>query len=226
MDSVEERILSLYRRVRVQAAEWAESAPLIARAGFRILCGPPIVGAPMVVSLNPGYTDKIRQHDRATFWPERWPERLEWLRGISAFARRLGDVLQEAGIKLDRVNGGYVVMFRCNNMDQWKTEEEVPADVRRRAEDLSLEVLHEINAALKPKFVYAAGFDTFKRMGCSLERREDGRRKSGGKFELLRFGDFGGVPVIASPHLSGYRLSRENDHQIAEGLSRLYHGIA
>jgi hypothetical protein len=187
--------------------------------GFASCVAPPIVGAPSVVSQNPGYTGKIQEHDRDTFWPERWPERLEWLRGISAFARRLGDVLRMAGIALDRVNGGYVLMFRCNNIDQWKTK--VPADVRRSAENLSLEVLREITAALKPKFVYAAGFDTFKRMGCSLERIEDGRRKTGGKFELLRFGNFEGVPVIASPHLSGYRLSRENDNQIAEGLSRL-----
>ena len=97
----------------------------------------------MVVSLNPGLTENIRQHDKDDFWPKRWPERMSYSGGVSRFAQRLAEVFKGAGISLDTVNAGYVSMFRSNNIEQWKNE--VPADVRQAAECLSLEILTEIN---------------------------------------------------------------------------------
>jgi hypothetical protein len=137
--SVDDHILSLYRRVREQAGEWANGVPLIADAGFRILCGPPIVGVPMVVSLSPGLTENIRDHDKDDFWPERWPERMSYLRGVSRFAQRLAEALQSASISLDTINAGYALMFRSNKIKQWRME--VSANVRESAERLSLEIL-------------------------------------------------------------------------------------
>ncbi len=221
--SAEARVLNLYRRVGARAAGWAERVPLIAEAGFRILCGPPIECAPMVVSLNPGLhknTEKILEHDNDGFWPERWPERMSYCTGLSAFARKITQVVEGAGISVEAVNAGYVLMFRSKKIEQWKAE--VPVDVRKDAEHLSLEVLAEINTILRPKFIYAAGFDTFKRMGCSIERVEHGQRNSGNDFALLRFGYFGDVPLVASPHLSGSRLNRENLGQIARWLAYLH----
>jgi hypothetical protein len=150
--------------------------------------------------------------DNYDFWPTSWPERMSYPAGQSAFARRICEVLQGASISLDRVNAGYVLMFRSKNIEQWKTQ--VPDHVRKSAEDLSLEILTEIIEALEPPFIYVSGFGAFKRMGCSQQ---------GDKSGLLRFGDYQGVPVIASHHLTGGRppLSQENRVQIARELSRL-----
>lgn len=215
--TAETRILDLYRQVGVQAAEWGDRVPLISDAGFRILSGPPIVGAPMIVSLNPGLTDTVREHDTDDFWPQGWPNCLGYLRGISAFARRTSQIFEKAAIDPAKVNAAYVLAFRSSSIKEWK--DRVPLDVRRSAERLSLQVLTELISILQPSFIYIAGFSTLKRMGCSVERMEYGRHKSGEEFVLLRYGSFGGRPVIASPHPSGARLTNANLDQIAKGLS-------
>ena len=217
MTAVEARILDLYRHVGIRAAQWGNRVPLIADAGFRILSGPPVVGGPMVVSLNPGLTDAVRVHDANDFWPRIWPKRLSYLRGISAFARKFLQIFDGASIELENVNAGYVLVFRSNSIKEWRTK--VQLDVREGAEQLSLEVLKEIVSILKLNFIYVAGFSTWKRMRCTVDRMEHGRRKSAAEFVLLRYGCFAGVPVVTSPHPSGSRLSCENMDQIALGLS-------
>ncbi len=219
MTPVENRLLRLYRHVGSHAAEWANRVPLIANAGFRILNGPPVVGGPMVVSLNPGYGKDVRNHPGVDFWPKRWPECPWYPKGVSDFAKKLIPIFDGAGIDLESVNAGFVLVCRSETINEWKAE--VPLDVRKSAEQISLEVLGTLVSTLKPNFIYAAGIDTFERMGCSVERVEHGRHKSGAKFALLRYGCFAGVPVMASWHPSGARLSRENLDQIALGLSRM-----
>lgn len=219
MTPVENRLLSLYRHIGSQAAEWANRVPLIADAGFHILNGPPVVGGPMVVSLNPGLSKAVLDHPGVDFWPKRWPECPWYPKGISPFAKKLIQIFDGAGIDLESVNAGFVLVCRSKSLKEWKAK--VPLDVRKSAEQISLEVLGTLVSTLKPNFIYAAGISTFKRMGCSVEREEHGRHKSSAKFALLRYGCFAGVPVIASPHPSGARLSRESLDQIALGLSRM-----
>ena len=211
---IETRILDLYRRVGISAAEWGERVPLIAEAGFRILCGPPNIGTPMVVSLNPG-----KGNEGDDLWPKRWPKRLSYLRGLSKFSNKLAQVFDSAEIKLESVNAGYALAFRSDSMKEWRKN--VPLGVRKSAQQVSLDVLKKLISALKPSFIYVSGFDTFKLMRCSCERIEHGRHINGVEFELLRYGCFSEVPFIASPHLSGYRLSRENMDQISQGLLRM-----
>jgi hypothetical protein len=214
MTNIERRIQSLYDRVNERAAEW-KHARLIANAGFRILCGPPLPGKPMVVSPNPawpGNATSIPGDDNLDFWPKSWPKRMSYPTGQSLFAQRITEVLQNAEIPIDGVNVGYVSMFRCNGREQWK--EEVPSDVRKCAEHLSLEVLTEIIEVLEPRFIYVSGFGAFTRMGCSRERGEHGR--------LVRFDNYRGRQVIASQVLSGGRppLTGKDRDQIAEELAR------
>ncbi len=219
MTPVENRLLSLYRHIGSQAAEWANRVPLIADAGFHILNGPPVVGGPMVVSLNPGLSKAVLDHPGVDFWPKRWPECPWYPKGISPFAKKLIQIFDGAGIDLESVNAGFVLVCRSKSLKEWKTK--VPLDVRKYAEQVSLEALRTLVSTLEPTFIYAAGFSTFRRMGCSVEREEHGRRKSGAKFPLLQYGCYSGVPVIASHHPSGARQSRENLDQIALGLSRM-----
>jgi hypothetical protein len=219
MTPVENRLLSLYGHIGSQAAEWADRVPLIADAGFHILNGPPVVGGPMAVSLNPGLSKAVRDHPGVDFWPKRWPECPWYPKGISPFAKKLIQIFDGAGIDLESVNAGYVLVCRSKSLQEWKTK--VPLDIRKYAEKGSLEALGTIVSTLKPVFIYAAGFSTFRRMGCSVEREEHGRRKGGAKFPLLHYGFYSGVPVVASHHPSGARLSRENLDQIALGLSRM-----
>lgn len=219
MTPVENRLLSPYCRIGPQAAEWANRVPLIADAGFCILTGPPVIGGPMVVSLNPGLSKAVRDQPGVDFWPKRWPKRLTFLDGVSPFAKKLIRIFDGADIDLKSVNAGYVLVCRSKSLKEWKTK--VPLDVRKSAERISLEVLGTLVSILEPNFIYGAGISTFKLMGCSVERKEYGRRKSGAKFPLLQYGCYSGVPVIASHHPSGARLSRENLDQIALGLSRM-----
>jgi hypothetical protein len=167
MMPVENHLLSLYRHIGSQAAEWANRVPLIADAGFNILSGPPIVGGPMVVSLNPGLSAEVQARDAGKFWPERWPKYLSLLRGVSPFAQKLIQIFDGVGIALECVNAGYVLVCRSKSFREWKAK--VPLDVRNCAEQASLEALGTIVSTLEPAFIYAAGFSTFRRMGCSVE---------------------------------------------------------
>jgi hypothetical protein len=217
MTSTETQIRDLYKRFGDHAVPWRNEIPLIAEAGFRILCGPPVMNGPMVVSLNPGLTKKVIESDGHDFWPQRWPEEISYKRGISSFSRKLADVLGKAGINLEEINAAYVLAFRSRSIREWKIT--VPTSVREQAEALSLNMLSDLVSILKPSFVYAAGFSTFRRMGCDEGRVDYGKRKGGMAFALLRYGTFKGIPVIASPHLSGARLTRENLDQISEALA-------
>jgi len=170
MTNIKGRILSLYRRVNEQAAEWRERAPLIDEAGFRILSAPPRHGKPMVVSFNPAWPKGIEHKPRDCnfdFWPERWPKCLAYGTGKSRFAPRITEVLQNAKIPFNGVNAGYVLMFRSTGVEEWKCVKRVPADVRKCAERLSLEVLTQIIQLLEPPFIYVCGWHVFRRMRCS-----------------------------------------------------------
>jgi hypothetical protein len=222
LDEHRRRILSLYGRVNERAAGWRERVPLIAKAGFRILCGPPLVGKPMVVSENPAWSSNTKHTPgdcNYDFWPKRWPECMSYSTGRSRFARRICEVLEGAEIPIDEVNAGYVLVFRSKSIEQWEKEVRDYDDVRKDAQDLSLEILKEIIELLKPPFIYVAGFRAGGRMGCALDECvHRARRKSGREFVLLRSGAYHGKPVIASYHLSA-RLSRENREQIARELA-------
>lgn len=216
MNNSEDRLISLYRKVNSRAGEWGQHVPAIANAGFQILFGPPIVGGPLIVSLNPG-----NAHVTDDLWPERWPDKLSYLRNLAErrpFAEKLKRLFESTEIDLEKVNASCVLMFRSHSMKEWN--QTVPRDVRHQAEYLSLDVLTQVIETLQPKFIYAAGFSTFERMGISVVHSEIGRRKRGGHFELLRFGEFENTPVVASPHPSGYRLNSDNMKQISRAISR------
>lgn len=71
---------------------------------------------------------------------------------------------------------------------------------------------------LKPPFIYVAGFSTLKQMGCVVDRKVNGKRKSGSGFVLMRHSTFQGIPVIASQHPSGARLTTQSLKQIGKAI--------
>jgi hypothetical protein len=171
------------------------------------------------VSLNPGLTDNVRRHDGDNFFPERWPENITYSRGISAFSRKLQRLLGDANIDLSSVNAAYALAFRSKSISEWKKS--VPADVRIAAEQLSLDALSRIIEILNPPFIYSAGFKTYRLMGCVSERIEVGQHLSGEDFDLLHYGNFNNVPVVASIHPSGAHPSNDNLVQISQGIQKL-----
>lgn len=218
MPAITHRIQAIHDRVCYHATDWRKDVKLIDDAGFRILSGPPVLRGPMVVSENPGLSKKIEKYDKDKFWLPSWPERLSYLDSVSLFAKRFLKICEVASIDPSRFNAAYTLVFRSKNRKQWT--QQVPLDIRQRAECLSLKALMELISILKPPFIYAAGFRAFKVLGCSPEKEKYGRRKNNDIFCLLRYGRFEDIPVISSWHPSS-RLTDENVSQIGKSLSQI-----
>ena len=128
---------------------------------------------------------------------------------------------------MGELNASYALMFRSENIGQWNKE--VSDAVRRKAEELSLNTLSKIVAILKPKFLYAAGFGTFKMMQCIEEKyqiRGFGTTKNGIPRQILKYGTFvnegAEMKVISSLHPSGSRYSVANRRLMSTELSKFW----
>jgi hypothetical protein len=221
--NVEKEMRDIYSRFFRDAKSLAGEVPIIDDLGFRILCGPPIVGAPILISTNPGASEETIELDGHTFWEKEWPEEMAYAREIkaSAFSRRLADLFSEANIDVRKMNATYTLMFRSKSVSEW---DRGIGDRRGYANDLCSKSLREVIQLLKPRFIYAAGFGTFERLGCRDEEpdRGWGEARSGDERRITKYGSFDGIQVISTLHPSGSQYSTDNRTQMAADLRQFW----
>jgi hypothetical protein len=221
---IENSMQQIYDRFFDAAEILSVKEPLIRDLGFRLLCGPPLIGAPMLISTNPGASDETIGIDRHTFWEKTWPSEMSYARQqrASEFSRRLSLLFSEADIQISEMNAGYTLMFRSKSISEWDSS----LDKKNRgfANDLCSQTLREIVGLLRPKLIYAAGFETFKRLGCEDEEPEKGwgETSSGDKRRIAKYGSYRGVRVISTLHPSGSQYSTENRSQMAMELRQFW----
>lgn len=206
-------IQDIYDRFNQEAEELGKRCSYIAENGTRLLCGPPRPCRPIMISLNPG----AGEADLQQIWPKSWPMYTGYERKISKFSKIFCSICDDAGVAPDAFNSTYSLMFRSDSWGEW--EQNVDETTREQARDISTRYLSEIVEALNPPFIYVCGFGAIKLVpSTSVEETVSGRRKSGNPFALLKYGSCLGRRMLATPHLSGSRMTKENHQTIAHAL--------
>lgn len=214
-----EPILDIYSQTRSKFDEYSAQSDLIKRYGYWVLCGPPKVSPPFfIISLNPGASaGSMSSMTREDLVPGQWPPKLNYLRRISPFAKKLTQIFDQIpNASLADCCAGYGLFFRSPDAKAWK--QEVPTRIRKEAENFSVDATKSIIRAIKPRAILTVGRQPFK--AFVTEGRTPEIRTWGSKsIKLIRYGDFEGIPAIGIPHISGARLATKHLNEIARHIA-------
>lgn len=176
-----------------------------AALGFRILYGPPVVGAPFLfLGYQPGGNEieDIQHH-------ESWPEESDYVVKPWPLARQIRAVFGPGATA--RSTGLNAIFFRAPSVKSWMT---LPTSLRLRLERFSIERSEAIVRALKPKRIVVIGTGNFD----LLTKGEVVLRSSKG-VSLAKSGELWGVPATGTVHLSGYRLATADRELLRQHFS-------
>jgi len=175
-----------------------------AALGFRVLYGPPVVGAPYVfLGFQPGGTKDESDEGQHNSWPDQ-----SWYTTSNApLARQLRYVF---GIDTVKHSGLNMVFFRAPRLTAW---DRIEPSVKAELERFSLERVERLVAALAPQHLIVIGLRTFRQLAHG-----DGDTVLRGKRDnrLVAQGTFGGCLTSGIVHLSGARVSGEDRKLLRE----------
>lgn len=167
--------------------------------GFRVLYGPPIVGAPILfIGYQPGgraIEDVAHQSG--------WPEACEYARASWLLARRMRD-LWGADL-VARCTGLNAIFFRATTAEAWKRCNRAAV---AEAEAFSIERVKRIATVLKPQRIVLIGLATFDLLTEGHVALCDGARV------LAKQGTLCGCRATGIIHLSGAWISRAQLDQL------------
>jgi hypothetical protein len=211
MDSDPTAVDELCRQVYSETARFYERLrpELGERAfGYKILYGPPKVGAPILfLAFQPGGEREDAEEGLIAGEREGWPSRNEYAYAPYRLARKM-QMIWGADL-LDRCVGLNIVFFRSKNKDSWGL---FPPDLRDRATQFCLRHVRELVRVLRPKLVVVIGFGTAREfVPGQIELQNDRRR-------LIQGGTLWGNQALAVIHLSGANpaLDRAEIAQVAD----------
>jgi hypothetical protein len=167
--------------------------------GFRILYGPPIVGAPyLFIGYQPGGKARDAIDGLAAGHHNGWPVRSDF---ATAPWRLASEMRRIWGTELiDSCPGLNAIFFRSTTMKDWR---QLPPALRERLEDFSRERVRRIVEVLDPRHLIVIGLGTFNMLtaGDPIVCGATGRI-------LAKCGELWGRPATGIVHLSGSRISR------------------
>lgn len=178
---------------------------------FRILYGPPIIGAPtLFIGYQPGGSSEDAREGMKNGEHQGWPTKCDYAVAPWPLAVRLREVL--GGDQLARCTGLNAVFFRAPDIDAWRR---VPSRLRAEMEEFSLHRAERIVRALKPRHIVIIGLGTLDRL---VGKAGSAASLRGEKGVLAREGMLWGCPAIGVVHLSGARIGREDRSNLAAFL--------
>lgn len=178
--------------------------------GGRILYTPPKVNAKlMFVGIQPG--GDTRTLDR------RWPETNEYADDNGA--RKLGAKLRKmvSSSALRNVVGTNANFFRARSDKEYRKN--LPIAVRRKITEFCLPRVSRLIEVLQPRTIFCIGFKAFDDLNPDDEKIDEMQKK--GKQPLFKLGTVSDRPVVAVPHLTGYRLASPDIDRIERRLRSL-----
>lgn len=182
----------VYAEVRQKYADAAAGLGAAA-LGFRILYGPPVVGAPyFFIGFQPGGREiENCQHHTA------WPQQCEYATAEWPLAKKIRNIWGKDVVA--QCTGLNAIFFRAPNLISWMR---VPAPLRNDLQEFSLLRAQAIVDVLQPERVVLIGLKTFDLLveGKPCLRGDRGR-------VLAKDGTLWGRPAIGVLHLSGARFS-------------------
>jgi hypothetical protein len=192
MRDAEATCRAIYVEARQQYAD-VESQLGSSALGFRVLYGPPTIGAPyLFMGYQPGgrEIENIRHH-------ESWPEQCDYATEKWLLAKKVRFVWGDDIVA--RCTGLNAIFFRAPSIKAWLR---IPKQLRGKLEEFSLLRARTIVNALQPKQLVLIGLGTFDRLLVGEARlvRDRGR-------VLAKEGNLWGHPAIGLAHLSGSRIS-------------------
>ena len=192
MNDAEAGCREIYAEARQQYAD-AEAQLGPSALGFRVLYGPPIVGAPyLFMGYQPGGREiqSLRHH-------ESWPEQCDYATETWPLAKKVRLVWGDDIVA--RCTGLNAIFFRAPSIKDWLR---VARPLRGQLEEFSLQRAKAIIVALQPKRLVLVGLGTFDRLlvGEPCLWGDRGR-------VLAKTGSLWGYDAIGVAHLSGARLS-------------------
>jgi hypothetical protein len=221
-DDLEDAVRGIYRQAKVKYEQFRERSDLIGNLGYWPLCGPPKLSPKVfIVSLNPGASYATMSNACASdLFPATWPLKLNYLRRISAFSNQLADVFDAVdGIDLEDCVAGYRLIFRSKDIATWKSQ--VPLDIRRSAEEFSLNIIQELILAMKPELILTVGSKPFQDL-VNEDREPESRPWGSRSLKLFRYGEFHGIRALGIPHISGAHLTHGHFLEIPQEIYAAY----
>lgn len=182
------------------AALYDEVRPQLGAAalGFRVLYGPPTVGAPFLfLGYQPGGGEAYAKQGLAEGHHDGWPDRSDYETAPWPLATQIRHVW---GARVVGCPGLNAIFFRSPSVRAWNS---IHKELRARLEAFSLKAAQRITDVLEPEQIIIIGLVTFDRLtrGEPILRGDRNR-------VLAKQGSLWGRKAIGVAHLSGSRLSR------------------
>lgn len=180
--------------------------------GYKILYGPPYVGAPILfIGYQPGGSgndaDKGKQSGERTGWPEiceyataKWP-----------LARQMRYMFGEDTLK--RCVGLNAIFLRSPSIQEYRRT--FDAQARAAVWQFCRQRVEEIIAVLQPQRIVLIGFSTARLFGAFIPDLLNQDRRV-----LTRIGCIAGQSAIATLHLTGAQISSSDRCAIKERILR------
>lgn len=196
-ENIEKHCQDLYKRTYDLWISLKDSYPDW-KYGYNILYAPPQIKPKIfILSFQGAGGDKTVR--------KTWPKVNFYSESKYPLGQKLSKIFTDVGRYqlLRNGSGSSVIFFQSPNMNQWKSN---PTIIREKLEEFSLKEVKDLLYLMKPRVILAIGLEVFKR----LEVQEAESPIKGRWCDIVKKGEFGNSKLIAVPHLTGARLSRED----------------
>jgi hypothetical protein len=191
----------VYNEWKTQFLDWKQ--------GFKTLYGWPLeTPSLMVISLNPGGDESSFAKDRARFESGDFssPQKPPYLTSTYRFAIKLRDLFGDH-VELLRETVAFPVCFFRS--ERWSS---IPRHTKNKMKQFCFPIVRDMIRTMPPERLLVIGLNTYGKLESILggfkEEREVLFREGGKTSTLVKESKWGDVPVFATVHLTGFRISR------------------
>lgn len=188
---------------------YAEHHADFCNRGYHVMYGPPIERAPILfIGYQPGGDHHTDDHQRPATTGS-WPQVAYYATAPWTLARHMRAMF--GADLLSQCTGLNAIFFRSPNIAVYQAE--VPLARRRQAATFCLDRVQKMTSMLQPSLVVGIGFQTLQLFGPTQPALHNDRGRT-----LLVAGAIGGIPALASLHLSGARIAAGDRRLIADAV--------
>ena len=194
------------------------------KQGFKVFYGPLMINPElMIISLNPGGSEKSFINENYLAYKKgnfSIPLENEYVKMDKPFANKIKEFFQGYENILKNSVVITVLLFRSIGMKEWKKEN--PKNTRLSMEDYAYDKVKTIITKIKPKKILVIGMGTFKRLKDNniIPITNEEILDSFGTVGKIKIAKMNQTSIIAIPHLSGVRISDENNNKIKKSFKK------
>ncbi len=170
----------------------------------------------MIISLNPGGDESSFAKDRDRFESGDFssPQKPPYLQSTYKFAIKIGDLFGKHVEMLPQTVAFPVCFFRS---ESWSS---IPRHTKVKMKQFCFPIVREMIQTMPPRRLLVIGLNTYEKLESILGRFKDERlpllRDGEKKSTLVNESKWEAVPVFATVHLTGFRISRNEWAEMKE----------